>query len=106
MASTSARRSRASGSRANRRDRPMCPCPAAAAQAAVPASMPSARSTPAAGVVVRGGLGRDQVAAFQWSVAVGDGDDAVLDEEEIAALVEAKAPLVRLRARRRCPMRR
>ena len=57
----------------------------------------SARSTPAAGVVVRGGLGRDQVADFRWSVAVGDGDDAVLDEEEIAALVEAKAPLVRLR---------
>jgi len=57
----------------------------------------SARSAPAAGVVVRGGLGREQVAAFQWSVAVGDGDDATLDEEEIAALVEAKAPLVRLR---------
>jgi SNF2-related domain/SNF2 Helicase protein/Helicase conserved C-terminal domain len=57
----------------------------------------SARSTPAAGVVVRGGLGREQVADFRWSVAVGDGADAVLDEEEIAALVAAKAPLVRLR---------
>jgi hypothetical protein len=57
----------------------------------------SARSTPAAGIVVRGGLGREQVADFRWSVAVGDGDDAVLDEDEIAALVEAKAPLVRLR---------
>ncbi len=57
----------------------------------------SARSTPAQGVVVRGGLGREQVAAFRWSLAVGDGADATLDEEEIAALVAAKAPLVRLR---------
>jgi SNF2-related domain/SNF2 Helicase protein/Helicase conserved C-terminal domain len=57
----------------------------------------SARSTPAAGVVVRGGLGREEVADFRWSVAVGDGADAVLDEDEIAALVAAKAPLVRLR---------
>ena len=57
----------------------------------------SARSTPAPGVVVRGGLGREQVADFRWSLAVGDGADAVLDEDEIAALVAAKAPLVRLR---------
>jgi superfamily II DNA or RNA helicase len=57
----------------------------------------SARSTPAPGAVVRGGLGREEVAAFRWSLAVGDGVDAVLDEEEIAALVAAKAPLVRLR---------
>ena len=57
----------------------------------------SARSTPAQGVVVRGGLGREEVAAFRWSLAVGDGADAALDEEEIAALVAAKAPLVRLR---------
>jgi superfamily II DNA or RNA helicase len=57
----------------------------------------SARSTPAPGVVVRGGLGREEVAAFRWSLAVGDGEDAVLDEDEIAALVAAKAPLVRLR---------
>ena len=55
----------------------------------------SARSAPAAGVVTRGGLGREQVAAFRWSLAVGDGDP--LDEDELAALVEAKAPLVRLR---------
>src|SRR6185295_11516547 len=55
----------------------------------------SARSAPAAGVVVRGGLGREQVADFRWSLAVGDGDP--LDEDELAALVEAKAPLVRLR---------
>ena len=32
----------------------------------------SARSTPAPGVVVRGGLGREQVADFRWSLAVGD----------------------------------
>jgi SNF2 family DNA or RNA helicase len=55
----------------------------------------SARSAPAAGVVVRGGLGREQVADFRWSLAVGDGDP--LDEDELAALVETKAPLVRLR---------
>ncbi len=36
----------------------------------------SARSTPAQGVVVRGGLGREEVAAFRWSLAVGDGADA------------------------------
>ena len=57
----------------------------------------STRSAPAQGVVVRGGLGREEVATFRWSLAVGDGADAVLDEEEIAALVAAKAPLVRLR---------
>jgi hypothetical protein len=58
----------------------------------------SAHSAPAPGVVVRGGLGREEVAAFRWSLAVGEGDGAaVLDEEEIAALVAAKAPLVRLR---------
>ncbi|NMI01041.1 DEAD/DEAH box helicase [Pseudonocardia acidicola] len=56
----------------------------------------SARSTAAAGVVTRGGLGREQVADFHWSLAVGD---HVLDEEEIAELVAAKAPLVRLRGR-------
>ena len=48
-------------------------------------------------MVVRGGLGREQVADFRWSLAVGDGADAVLDEDEITALVAAKAPLVRLR---------
>jgi len=54
----------------------------------------STRSSPAQGVVVRGGLGREEVAAFRWSLAVGD---EALDEEEITALVAAKAPLVRLR---------
>ena len=36
----------------------------------------SARSAPAQGVVVRGGLGREEVATFRWSLAVGDGADA------------------------------
>lgn len=39
-------------------------------------------------------FGRDQLCDFQWSLAVGDHD---LTEQEIAALAEAKAPLVRLR---------
>ena len=54
----------------------------------------SASSAPAPGVVTRGGLGRDELAAFRWSIAVGDEE---LGEEEIAALVAAKAPLVRVR---------
>ncbi|HXV93668.1 MAG TPA: DEAD/DEAH box helicase, partial [Pseudonocardia sp.] len=59
----------------------------------------SVRSTPTAGVVVRGGLGREQVADFRWSIAVGGAEGDVLDEEEIAQLVAAKAPLVRMRGR-------
>ncbi len=39
-------------------------------------------------------FGRDQLAGFQWSLAVGD---QTLTEEEIETLVAAKAPLVRLR---------
>ena len=39
-------------------------------------------------------FGRDQLCEFEWSLAVGD---HTLTEEEIAALAEAKAPLVRLR---------
>ena len=54
----------------------------------------SVRSTPTDTAVVRGGLGREELAAFRWSLAVGD---ELLDEEEIAELVAAKAPLVRLR---------
>jgi superfamily II DNA or RNA helicase len=54
----------------------------------------STRSAPAEGVIVRGGLGREEVADFRWSLAVGD---TALDEDEIAELVAAKAPLVRLR---------
>ncbi|WP_219413631.1 DEAD/DEAH box helicase [Pseudonocardia nigra] len=56
----------------------------------------SARSTPADRVVTRGGLGREQLADFHWSVAVGDDE---LSEEELAELVAAKAPLVRLRGK-------
>jgi len=54
----------------------------------------SASSTAAPGVVTRGGLGREELAAFRWHLAVGDD---VLDEDEIAELVATKAPLVRLR---------
>lgn len=39
-------------------------------------------------------FGREQLCDFEWSIAVGD---RTLTEEEIAALAEAKAPLVRLR---------
>ena len=45
-------------------------------------------------MVIRGGLGREQLADFRWSIAVGD---EALAEDEIAELVAAKAPLVRLR---------
>ena len=56
----------------------------------------SARSTPTDRVVTRGGLGREQLADFRWSIAVGDDE---LSAEEISELVAAKAPLVRLRGR-------
>jgi superfamily II DNA or RNA helicase len=56
----------------------------------------SARSTPTDRVLTRGGLGREALASFRWSVAVGDDE---LSEEEIAELVAAKAPLVRLRGK-------
>ena len=56
----------------------------------------SARSTPTDRVLTRGGLGREELAQFRWSMAVGDDE---LSEEEIAELVAAKAPLVRLRGR-------
>jgi superfamily II DNA or RNA helicase len=56
----------------------------------------SARSTPADRVLTRGGLGREQLAEFRWSIAVGDEE---LSEEEITDLVATKAPLVRLRGR-------
>jgi SNF2 family DNA or RNA helicase len=54
-----------------------------------------AAHTPADGVVAKPGrLGRDQLVNFQWRLAVGDD---TLSEEEIAALAQTKAPLVRLR---------
>ena len=56
----------------------------------------STRSTPADRVLTRGGLGREELADFRWSVAVGDDE---LGEEELAELVAAKAQLVRVRGR-------
>ena len=56
----------------------------------------SGQSTPADSAVVSGGMHREALADFRWSLAVGED---VLDEEEIAELVAAKAPLVRLRGR-------
>jgi hypothetical protein len=50
--------------------------------------------TPTEAAVTAGGLSREALADFRWSLAVG-GD--VLTEAEIAELVAAKAPLVRLR---------
>nr|MBW4043328.1 DEAD/DEAH box helicase [Acidobacteriota bacterium] len=54
----------------------------------------SGSSTPSDAAVVPGGLGREVIADFRWTLAVGD---EVLDEAEIADLVAAKASLVRLR---------
>ncbi|MDS0136129.1 MULTISPECIES: DEAD/DEAH box helicase [unclassified Amycolatopsis] len=54
----------------------------------------SVRSTPSEQVVAR--VGRDELAAFRWSVAVGDDE---IGEEELARLVAAKSSLVRLRGR-------
>ena len=52
-------------------------------------------STPVDGVVERPGkFGRDQLMDFRWQLAVGDD---TLTDEEIAALAQTKAPLVRLR---------
>jgi hypothetical protein len=56
----------------------------------------SGQSTPADAAVVAGGMHREALADFRWSLAVGED---VLDEAEIAELVAAKAPLVRLRGR-------
>ncbi len=52
-------------------------------------------STPVEGVVEKASkFGRDQLVDFRWQLAVGD---ETLTEAEIAALAQAKAPLVRLR---------
>lgn len=51
-------------------------------------------STPSDPLVTGGAFGREALADFRWELAVGD---ETLTEEEIEALVEAKAPLVRLR---------
>jgi len=51
--------------------------------------------TPVDGVVTAAGrFGRDQLIDFRWELAVGDD---TLTEDEIAALAQAKAPLIRLR---------
>ncbi|MBV9141770.1 MAG: DEAD/DEAH box helicase [Pseudonocardiales bacterium] len=51
--------------------------------------------TPVEGVVTKARkFGRDQLVEFRWELAIGD---ATLTEEEIAALAETKAPLIRLR---------
>ena len=51
--------------------------------------------TPVDGVVAKPGkFGKDQLMDFRWQLAVGDD---TLSEEEIAALAQTKAPLVRLR---------
>ncbi|MGH3570081.1 MAG: DEAD/DEAH box helicase, partial [Pseudonocardia sp.] len=50
--------------------------------------------TPTEAAVTPGGMSREALADFQWSLAVGSD---VLTEAEIAELVAAKAPLVRLR---------
>jgi SNF2 family DNA or RNA helicase len=51
--------------------------------------------TPVDGVVgAKSRFGRDQLVEFRWDLAVGDDN---LTEDEIAALAEAKAPLIRLR---------
>ena len=51
-------------------------------------------STPTDGVVAGGHFGRDSLMDFRWQLAVGDD---TLTDDEIAALAETKAPLVRLR---------
>ncbi len=56
----------------------------------------STRSAPADRVLTRGGLGREELAEFRWSVAVGEDE---LGEEELEELVAAKAELVRVRGR-------
>ncbi|MGQ0481493.1 MAG: SNF2-related protein [Pseudonocardia sp.] len=56
----------------------------------------SASGTPSEAAVANGGLTREQLGRFDWRLAVGDD---VLTEDEIASLVDAKAPLVRLRGR-------
>jgi SNF2 family DNA or RNA helicase len=51
-------------------------------------------NTPTDGVVTGGHFGRESLMDFRWQLAVGD---ETLTDEEIAALAETKAPLVRLR---------
>ncbi|MEC3977556.1 DEAD/DEAH box helicase [Amycolatopsis sp. H20-H5] len=56
----------------------------------------SVHSSPPEQVVTRNRVGRDELAGFRWSVAVGDDE---LGEDELRRLVAAKSRLVRLRGR-------
>lgn len=56
----------------------------------------SVRSTPSEQVVTRNRVGRDELATFRWTIAVGDVE---IGREELATLVAAKTSLVRLRGR-------
>jgi SNF2 family DNA or RNA helicase len=51
-------------------------------------------STPTDGVVTGSRFGRDSLMDFRWQLAIGDD---TLTDDEIAALAETKAPLIRLR---------
>ncbi len=55
-----------------------------------------ARATPSDAATTEASIGRDQLVDFHWDLAVGDHS---LSEDEIAALVEAKTPLVSVRGR-------
>jgi SNF2 family DNA or RNA helicase len=58
-------------------------------------ALTAAASTPVDGVVAKASkFGQDQLMDFRWRLAVGDD---TLTDDEIAALAQAKAPLVRLR---------
>jgi len=52
--------------------------------------------TPAPGKVTEAGFGLDALLDFRWQLTL---DGALLDADEIAALAEAKRPLIRLRGR-------
>ena len=53
-------------------------------------------ATPAPGQVTEAGFGLEALLEFRWQLTLGG---AVLDADEVAALAEAKRPLIRLRGR-------
>jgi superfamily II DNA or RNA helicase len=55
-----------------------------------------AMPTPAPGMVTEAGFGLEALLDFRWQLTL---DGALLDADEIAALAEAKRPLIRLRGR-------
>jgi hypothetical protein len=65
-------------------------------QARLGLAVSATSGTPAEASVTAGGMNREQLGRFDWRLAVGG---EVLTEEEIAGLVAAKAPLVRLRGK-------